>query len=273
MDATPLLHKPVIYGSDFANLAFNTVLGMHFIAGAIAATVGTLALISAKGERRHLWAGQCFVWAMMIAVGSGMALDMVRLTINVGPNHADYPGLSSPSTLPARFAFLYAGLGVSYLLFQGWPRRSLRVRQALATELIVPAALLLIGLALTALIFLYHNPWTGALWMIWTFMGLVAACAWLQRAGRRSGAPHLRQHRFAMLATLAFAWWASAQGFGPAVAMMVLDSESVTTPSSPSGITFWWFLAGWAPAFLLAAVLYRRYARRREPTAHFGASG
>ena len=277
MDATLLLHKPVIYGSDFANLLFNAVLGLHFVAGAIATAAGTGALISAKGGKRHIRAGQCFAWAMIIAVGSGMGLDAVRITINVGPNHADYPGLASPSTVPARYAFLYAGLGVLYLLFVGWPARlRSRTMPTGAVAMAAPLALFITGLALTALIFLRHNPWTGALWMIWTFMGLVTVCAWLSRAAHLNDTYRRRQHRFTMLAILAFAWWASAQGFGPAIARMMLDGQPTATlpPSSGiSGLPFWLFLAGWAPAFLIAGILYRRYARRRDPNPAPGDGG
>lgn len=142
--------------------------------------------------------------------------------------------------------------------------------------MLLPGALLAIGLAITIAIGVRFNPWTGALWMIWTFMAGIAITA---RYRRDEGAvPSVAQHRFTMLFLAAFSFWGALQGFGPAIGIAINGVDRTATPyvgDQPGPFTpfFFAFLVGWAPSFLLAAYLLRRHARNASAKAASASSG
>lgn len=261
MDHTPLLHKPVFYGGELANLAFVVLLVVHAACGATGVISGVFALAAQKGKRVHLRAGRWFVRAMVATALTGIALDGVRLGSHYAENHTKYAGLTMPSTIPARIGFLFAALCILYLARVGTHPRvfSRRPSPIPAWERALPLGLLVAAVAAVAFIALRLNPWTGAIWMIVTFAAATIA------TGRMS--PSVAQHRFAMLFLAAFSWWGAVQGFGPAIGVAIRGVDASTRPylgdqPGPFDPAFFGFLAVWAPAFVIAAVLHRRFARR-----------
>lgn len=62
MDVTPLLHKPVVYGSGVTNALFRGLLVLHILPAATAPVAGVVAMLAKKGSARHLHAGKIFLW-------------------------------------------------------------------------------------------------------------------------------------------------------------------------------------------------------------------
>ena len=115
MESTFLLHKPVIYGSYFANSPFLTMLLLHIIAGAIAPVTALVALTARKGGTLHVRSGRTFAWSMLIVALTGIMLDVIRLCTFVKENHTKYAGYTMPSSYPARLGFLFVGLCILYI--------------------------------------------------------------------------------------------------------------------------------------------------------------
>lgn len=258
MAETLLQSKPVSYGSGAADLAFVAIVAVHAVLAAIALASGIAALASKKGGRRHRRAGGAFLGSMALTALSGIGIDVVRLSVRFAENHTSYEGMSTPSSIPARIAFLYAGACVLHSAWRGW-RAVTRPRAELWVDRAAPPLLAALGIGCAALIIARLNPWTGALWMIGTFAAAVIYGARLR--GRSSA-----EHRFHLLVLAAFSWWGAAQGFGPAIGIALFGHGAAQpyTGDRPGSFSmaFFAFLALWAPAFLLAAWLSRRYARR-----------
>ncbi|MCX4244015.1 DUF2306 domain-containing protein [Paraliomyxa miuraensis] len=275
MDATPLHLKAIVYGSELANLLFLVLVWVHALTGGAGTISGIAAMLAKKGRRIHVRAGRVFVWTMAVAALTGIALNAIRLSTHVADNHAQYEGLASPSTYPARIGFIYAALCVLFMLRQGTRRRVFsrrRTSPSTAVDRWVPWGLIGLGLGLTALIHARYNSWTGALWMIWTFMaGVILSVRWRRRAAAEAAA-NVVEHRFHMLLLAAFSWWAAGQGFGPALAIALEGPPQAIGPyvgDRPGAYSpfFWGYLGFWAPFFLLAGWLFVRYARRRSTAA------
>lgn len=260
MHETPLLDKPVIYGSEGADWAFIALAVVHAVFGGGAVVSGVVALAARKGRRVHRRVGRWFVGLMVATALSGIALDVVRLSSFFAENHTKYAGSAMPSSIPARLAFLYGALCILYLARVGAHPRVFSRRPAplAGWERALPWALGVAGVGVTALVIARFNPWTGALWMIATFGAATLA------TGRMT--PGVAQHRFAMLFLVAFSWWGALQGFGPALGRWVVGDDPSTRAYvghlpgdfSPA---FFGFLVSWAPAFVVAALLHRRFRR------------
>ena len=264
--STPLHHKPVAYGSDVGDALFLALVAFHAAFGAAALVASIVAMVARKGGRRHLAAGDWFVRAMGAAAVTGAALVLVRLTVAYAANHIQYPGTAMPSTIPARLAFLYASVCVLYMAW-GVRARVVERRAMTAGGMPVAALLLAAGVGVTAVIAARLDPWTGALWMVWSFMLAVALTAHYRR-DLISRTSRVREHRFALLFLGAFCWWGAAQGFGPAIAMLFSDGPGAPAPylgDQPGSFhpRFLVFLVGWLPAYALAGWLGWRAARRR----------
>ena len=173
MESTFLLHKPVIYGSSFANSLFLMMLLLHIIAGAIAPVTALVALTARKGGTLHMRFGRTFAWSMLIVALTGIVLDVVRLCTFVKENHTKYAGYTMPSSYPARLGFLFVGLCILYILREVTPPRVFRRQSGETAVPKAPSLLVATGLLLTLIIALRLNPWTGSLWMIWTFILIV----------------------------------------------------------------------------------------------------
>lgn len=272
MELTPLHQKPVHYGSEWAKVGFLALTWLHALAGAMATVTGIIAVVSTKGMRRHVRTGKLFVWMMVAAACTGIVLDVVRLSVYVTENHTKYPELAMPSTYPARIAFMYAALCILYMLRQGVHRRVFarkRTTPTSAADRWLPAALLLLGALLSALIYARFNPWTGALWMIWTFMAGLAVGVGIRARAAVEAAFNVVEHRFYMLFLAGFSWWAALQGFGPAIALLVSGPDGSAGPyvgdrAGDFDPGFFFYLIGWLPPFVLAGWLFRRFARRRR---------
>jgi len=270
MDVTPILHKPVSYGGEIANLLFNSVVVLHVVLAVAAVVAGLCALVLRKGGRGHVQSGRVFLYSMAGAVVAGIGLDWVRLTFFVTENHTAYPGAGMPSTYPARLAFIFAGICILYMLYRTTPQTSLRQGQAGARMLVVwiPALLAGAGIGLTAVIVKALNPWTGGLWIIWTFMALVLGTAYFRYWGMDSREGRVDLHRFAMIALAAFSWWGAWQGFRPAVVRMLgmgAEAAAVYTGDQPGEYStrFWWFLLYWLPWFVVGGLLTFYFKQRR----------
>lgn len=272
MLATPFLTKPIIYGSAFANWSFMILLVLHILPAVFAVVAGILALRIKKGSDAHIAWGMYFCWAMQATAFTGIVLDVIRLSCYVSENHQKYPDFGMPSSYPARIAFLYAALCVFYLvrvaqdprnLSHGKPNSAKRPRPWLAFFLFG------LGAGLTVLIWSLYNPWTGALWMIWTFMLLIFVIALLPLCCQRFVAFGLHQHRFGMLSLAAFSWWGALQGFGPTLVMRLTGANSganVYTGNLPGNFSpdFFLFLLAWLPPFLIAVYLMWHYGRVKK---------
>ncbi|MBW4421092.1 MAG: hypothetical protein KME13_17955 [Myxacorys californica WJT36-NPBG1] len=269
MLSTFLHHKPVIYGSSFANSIFLMMLLLHIITGAIAPLSAMVSFTARKGSKSHMRSGRFFGWSMVIVALTGIVLDMVRLCFFVQENHTKYAGYGMPSTYPARLGFLFVGLCLLYLLRESMPPRVFRRQSGETADLLVPSLLVLTGLVLTLIITLRLNPWTGALWMIWTFTLIVIVMARTTSSSDNNRATDVARHRFGMSCLAAFSWWGALQGFGPAIAIALKGDDPSTSaylgnqpgPFSPA---FFLFLVGWAPFFFLAAYLIRRFTKLRH---------
>lgn len=274
MDMTPLLHKPVIYGGGFAQSAFLVFVVVHFIVAGIAPVAGVVAALATKGMKHHLRGGKIFLRSIVASAVTGIVVDVVRLTTFVPENHQKLPGFGMPSSYPARIAFLYAGFCILYLAYEATNRSVFRRERVPLSALayFAPIMLLVVGTSCSLLIFIRLNPWTGSLWMIWTFMAAVATSASLRRRQADDVAAGVARHRFAMLFLFAFSLWGALQGFGPAIGIAlqgIRESATLYTGDQPGAFSprFVLFLVGWAPPFLLGGFLLRRFARRRAQRA------
>ena len=146
MESTFLLHKPVSYGSSFANSVFLMILLLHIIAGAIAPLSAIVAFRARKGSRVHVNSGRFFSWAMVTVALSGIMLDGVRLCFFVKENHTKYAGYTMPSTYPARLGFLFVGLCILYILREVTPPRVFRRQSREMAITVVPSLLVATGL-------------------------------------------------------------------------------------------------------------------------------
>jgi hypothetical protein len=266
MPSTPLHHKPIVYGSAAFDLVFLALVVLHFVPGVIAPIASIVAFATKKGGATHLRWGRWFVQSMWAVATTGIVIDTIRLFFHVEENHTKYAGYAMPSTYPARLGFLYAGFCVVWLLRESTPPRVFRVRERSAFETRwVPAALVVLAAALTALVFVRFNPWTGALWMIWTFAAAVVLVA-RGRARMTDRAGGVAHHRLGMGILSAFAWWGALQGFGPAIGILLKGADPSTTPyvgDRPGPFTPMWlfFLIPWGACFVIAALLVRKYKR------------
>lgn len=103
-----------------------------------------------------------------------------------------------------------------YILREVTPPRVFRRQSGGPAVMVVPALLVATGLVLTVIITLRLNPWTGALWMIWTFILIVVVVARTTSSPNHNRATAVAQHRFGTSCLAAFSWWGALQGFGPA---------------------------------------------------------
>jgi|JYMV01.1.fsa_nt_gi hypothetical protein len=270
MLATPFQHKPVIYGSELNDLLFFNAISVHAVIALVALVSGVGALAVRKGSLVHLRFGRAFVISMYWTAVTGILLDVLRLAFYVEENHTKYLDYSMPSSYPARFAFLFAGLCVLYMIRQGGLRTILSSVGPVFGwgDRLASLALIVLGVGLSGLIYFRYNPWTGALWMIWTFLAILCFSVRMAEMGGWLGWRERNRalHRFHMIFLLVFCGWASLQGFGPAIALRLTgvdNSIPVYTGNQPGdyGPGFWWFLLAWAPVFLLGLYLLRRFSR------------
>ena len=270
MDATFLLHKPVIYGSALANTIFLAILVVHIIAAVMAPIAGWLAFAARKGGLIHQRSGRYFSAAMITLTFSGIVLDVVRLSFYVEENHTKYAGYTMPTTYPARLGFIFAGLCVLYLLQETQSPQASKSHPSGVISDVKLALLVMTGLLLTSIIILRLNPWSGALWIIWTFI-LVLVLVGKESRQRSGGA--IAKHRIGMSALAGFSWWGAFQGFIPAIAILIMGDDLSVTPyvgnqPGPFSPIFFLFFLFWAPFFLLAAdpwtLLKKAQARKRR---------
>ena len=269
MDSTFLLHKPVSYGSAFANDIFLTMLLLHILAAAIAPITAIIAIAARGGSKSHMRSGRWFTWSMGIVAITGIVLDLMRLCWFVTENHTKYEGYTMPSTYPARLGFLFMGLCILYVLRESMPPRVFHRQPSRAADIVMPGLLVATGLVLTLIITLRLNPWTGALWMIWTFIFIVIVIARTTLVPDQNRATGLTLHRFGMSCLAAFSWWGALQGFGPAIPIALQGDDLSTSvylgnQPGPFSLAFFLFLVGWAPFFFLAAYLIRRFTKSRH---------
>ena len=269
MESTFLLHKPVIYGSAYANSLFLMMLLLHIIAAMNAPISAVMAFIVRKGSKIHQRSGRLFSWSMVILALTGIILDMVRLCFFVEENHTKYAGYTMPSTYPARLGFLFVGVCILYILREVTPPRVFRHQPRETAVTVVPSLLVVTGLLLTVIITLRLNPWTGALWMIWTFILIVIVMARTTSSSRNNRETYVARHRFGMSCLAAFSWWGAFQGFGPAIFIM-LNGDDLSTRAylgnqpGPFSPAFFLFFISWAPFFFLAAYLIHRFNKLRH---------
>lgn len=100
MGSTFLLHKPVIYGSAFANSLFLIVLLLHIIPAAVAPISAIVAFFARKGSKVHLRSGRIFAGLMASIALTGIVLDVVRLCFFVEENHTKYAGTACLRLIP-----------------------------------------------------------------------------------------------------------------------------------------------------------------------------
>lgn len=269
MESTFLLHKPVSYGSDVANSFFLVVLLLHIIPAAIAPIAAIVAFTACKGNKLHQRSGHLFAWSMVIVALTGIILDVVRLCFFVAENHTKYAGYSMPTTYPARLSFMFVGVCVLYMVREVTPPRVFHRHSREQAIAVVPSLLVGTGLTLTAIITLQLNPWTGALWMIWTFILIVIVMAQTPSSLWSNRETDVARHRFGTSCLAAFSWWGALQGFGPAIILRFNDVDSSTkayvgNQPGPFSPAFLLFFVAWTPFFLLAAYLIRRFTRLRR---------
>ncbi len=269
MESTFLLHKPISYGSDFANSLFLMVLFIHIITAVIAPIAAIVAFSARKGCKLHQRSGRYFTYSMVLLTVTGILLDIVRLCFYTVENHTKYAGFSMPSTYPARLGFLFVGVCVLYVLREVTPPRIFNRQPGAQSNSFLPSLLIVTGLCLIAIITFRLNPWTGALWMIWTFILILIVMARTPSSSLNKREADVVRHRFGTSCLAAFSWWGALQGFGPAIFILINGDDPSTTayvgnqpgPFSPS---FFLFFVSWAPFFLLAANLIRHYAKLRR---------
>lgn len=245
------------------------MLLLHIIAGAIAPIAAIVAFTARKGSKSHVRSGRFFAWSMVTVALTGIILDVVRLCFFVPENHTKYAGYTMPSTYPARLGFLFVGLCILYILREVTPPQVFRRQSKETPTTVVPILLVATGLALTVIIALRLNPWTGALWMIWTFILIVIVMARTTSSSDNNRATDVARHRLGMSCLAAFSWWGALQGFGPGIVLALKGNDPSTSaylgnqpgPFSPA---FFFFLVGWAPFFFLAAYLIRRFTKLRH---------
>jgi len=113
---------------------------------------------------------------------------------------------------------------------------------------------LFLTMLLLHIIALRLNPWTGALWMIWTFILIVIVLALTTSFSDHNRATDVARHRLSMSCLAAFSWWGALQGFGPAIVIAIKGDDPSTSAylgDQPGSFSpaFLFFLVGWAPFF------------------------
>ncbi|PCJ11307.1 MAG: hypothetical protein COB04_19325 [Gammaproteobacteria bacterium] len=274
---TPLLHKAVEHGSSLANYSFNGVIIFHSLFALLAVVSGVIALWHRKGRLDHKRAGQIFVIGMLVTAISGVLLDVVRLSFFVEQNHTKYPGFSMPTSYPARFSFLYVAFSFLYVFsfsgagfMQSKSVRGLRLRRFFSSSA-YGIFLVVTGLFTVLLIYQYYNPWTGALWMIWTFIGLVIFNLWMRMTHGQSIDRKIRvfQHRTNMLALVSFSVWGAAQSFGVAIIIALNGVNNLEVPYTGNlpgdyAVSFWTFLMGWSFFALGGVVAWQWFSKKQR---------
>jgi hypothetical protein len=271
MDTTFLLHKPVDYGSPLANSLFLALLGLHILPATVAPLASVAAFAARKGGALHVKAGKIFLWSMIAAALSGIVLDVIRLSFFVIENHTKYATAAMPSSYPARLAFLYAGFSVLYMAWEGMPPRVFRTAPAAGPLRLfgLPGLLVATGSILAGVIVTRLNPWTGSLWMVFTFLALVMVTARLRIARATSTKAGIAQHGFGMSFLAAFSWWGALQGFGPAIGIAIQGIDRSIAPyignrPGPYSPMIWQFLVGWGLCFALGAWSWKKVKARRN---------
>ena len=175
MWATPLHHKPIVYGSTAANLLFFAAVVAHVLPAIVAPAAAVVALASRKGGALHIRAGQLFVWSMAAVAITGIGIDLARLCFHVAENHTKYAGVLDAQQLPGAHRVPLRGplRAVPAARVGRSPRLQRRACDARDGPR-VGAVLLALGLGFAVLIATRFNPWTGALWMVATFCAFVA---------------------------------------------------------------------------------------------------
>ena len=272
MQSTFLLHKPVIYGSAFANSFFLMLLFSHIVAAAIAPVSAIAAFVVRKGAKSHRRIGNLFAGSMVVIALTGIILDVIRLCFFVEDNHTKYAGYGMPSTYPARLGFLFVGVCVLYILREVVPLRISSKQPTGTNSTVIPSLLVGSGLSLTAIVTFHLNPWTGALWMIWTFILIIIVLFRTPVPSQNSRELATSRHRFGTSCLAAFSWWGAMQSFGPAIALWLTGPDLSTSPyvgdrPGPFSLTFIFFFIGWMPFCLLAGYLIYHFAVRRRKAA------
>lgn len=266
--ATPLQLKPIIYGSSLANHAFLFLIWIHVVLALMAPAMVFGALFARTGSIKHRQFGKAFVVSMLCVVASGVLLDLIRLSIFTIENHTKYAGLSMPSSYPARFAFLYASICIFLMLIEVVPARNQLWHQAqvhvLANRL-WPLSLFTLGIALTVFIYTQYNPWTGALWLIWTFTASMFL-SWLVRYGIDRGWFVTRlHHRLNMLIIASFVGWGAYQGFYPAYQLFPNGASQNIAPYTGNlpglySADFIYFFRTFAPFFAFGTLIFLAFS-------------
>lgn len=116
-----------------------------------------------------------------------------------------------------------------YILREVTPPRVFRRQSRQTAVTVVPSLLVATGIVLTVIITLRLNPWTGALWMIWTFILIVIVMARTTSSSDNHRATDVARHRFGMSCLAAFSWWGALQGFGPAITIAIKGDDPSTS--------------------------------------------
>jgi hypothetical protein len=135
-------------------------------------------------------------------------------------------------------------------------------------------ALMTLGATFTVLIVLKYNPWSGALWSIWTFMGV----CWFIAEKRRGVADRpsaVALHRWGMGFLGGFSFWGALQGFVPGIVMALRGPDMSDKPyvgNLPGEFSpfFFVFLFGWTVPIAIGMFIAHRSglkARQRRPQA------
>lgn len=272
MYSTPLLKKPVIYGSELADISFVILIILHILPALLVFISGIVALIKTKGSKEHIFWGKVFIISMIATASSGILLDIIRLSFFIEENHTKYIDHSMPSTFPARFAFLYAGFCIFYLIKISLNPGKLNFspHTTPSPNPLYPGILFFSGIYLTWIIYSSYNPWTGALWIIWTFMCLVIATGFLPYINQNSILKQTQLHRIGMLSMISFSWWGAFQGFGPAIGIRIFgvnNSISTYTGNLPGyySHSFFFFLLPWLFFFSLGVCINYYFIKKRNP--------
>jgi hypothetical protein len=240
------------------------VVVLHTVAAVFSLLGGAGALAIPKKSKGHQILGRIFLLSLVVSAVTGLGLDIVRLTISTATNDVNYANATMPSTYPARLTFTYAGFCILYMVHQATP---LNARPA-SRPPIVAIFLVLYGFATAGLIVYKFHLWSGALWMLSTFIVATTIVTFLKQQSSDSYKARIALHRFTMIFLIAFSWWAGWTSFKPAYYYWQSGiGESVTpyTGNLPGEYTphFKSFLNLWIKPFALGGLIWLYFVIRR----------
>jgi len=182
------------------------------------------------------------------------------MTVNFRPNHTNYEGASSPSSLDGRFGFIYQGISIIFMLFEAIYGKNVEssYSQRVVSHRIATLSHVLIGIAMVVCICVFYDTWGIGIGLVLPFLifAIKNLWYWLNVPADIPYVTRREHHLFNMAMLTAYSWFAAFQGLAPRIAYDAGMRDLITNTGPWSGDkkhSFDWTI------FLLGIVLWIFY--------------